>query len=162
MLFKEDKYTELKESYSTNIMKTISAFSNGDGGKIIIGVKDNGEIIGIRNPVQSKLNLENSINDLVSPMPNYDLDIIKVEEKDLLIINVYKGKDVPYFFKSVSYTRKDTSTTPLDRLELKRLILKGKNLSYDQVSSSEESLSFKYLETEFEKKVGINLLSKNN
>lgn len=162
MLFKEDKNTELKESYSVNIMKTISAFSNNDGGRIIIGVKDNGEIIGINNPVQSKLNLENSINDLVSPMPNYGLDIIKVEDKDLLVINVYKGKEVPYFYKSMSYTRKDTSTTPLDRTELKRLILKGKKLSYDQVSSSEDNLSFKYLENEFKNRVGINLLTKNN
>lgn len=162
MLFKEDKYTELKESYSTNIMKTISAFSNDSGGKVIIGVKDNGEIIGINKPMQSKLNLENSINDLVSPMPNYDLDIVNVEEKDLLVINVYKGKDVPYFYKSVAYTRKDTSSVPLDRLELKRLILKGKNLSYDRVSSSEENLSFKYLENEFRKRVGITPLTKNN
>lgn len=162
MLFQEDKHTELKQSYSVNIMKTISAFSNNEGGKIIIGIKDDGEIVGVGNSTQSKLNLENSINDLVSPVPNYDLDIISVEGKKLLVINVYKGKDVPYFYKSMAYTRKDTSTTPLDRLELKRLILKGKNLSYDQVSSSEESLSFKYLESEFKKRAGINTLGKNN
>ena len=29
------------------ILKSISAFSNGDGGKLLIGVSDNGEILGL-------------------------------------------------------------------------------------------------------------------
>ena len=45
----ESKKLEFKEILpsSDKIMKTAVAFSNGAGGKLIIGIKDNGEIIGI-------------------------------------------------------------------------------------------------------------------
>jgi ATP-dependent DNA helicase RecG len=45
----EGKKVEFKEVLpnSDKIMKTAVAFSNGAGGKLIIGVKDNGQIVGI-------------------------------------------------------------------------------------------------------------------
>jgi|SRR5690554_33895 len=162
MIFIEDKYMELKEKYTNTIMKTISAFSNYDGGKIVLGVKDNGEVVGIDKSFDFKLSVENSINDSISPRPKYDLEIIKVEDKSILIIKVYKGSDAPYFYKSLSYARRNTSTVPLDKYEMTNLILDSRNMTYDQLESNNKDLEFKYLEKSFQNELGIDRLERDN
>jgi len=43
----ENQFIELKEQFSEGVMKTISAFANTSGGVILIGVKDNKEVVGV-------------------------------------------------------------------------------------------------------------------
>lgn len=43
---KEGKNLELKADITNTFLKTVSAFANCDGGKIILGIADNGEVIG--------------------------------------------------------------------------------------------------------------------
>ncbi len=43
---------EFKEDFSPDISREICAFANANGGKIILGVRDDGEI---KNPNRSKL-----------------------------------------------------------------------------------------------------------
>ena len=56
---KEGYTLEFKESLNTSIGKTIYAFANASGGKIILGVKDNGEIKGysLNNIASSKIQI---------------------------------------------------------------------------------------------------------
>ena len=93
-MYKENKNTELKAQYTTNVLKTVSAFANFHDGRIIIGVHDDGTTIEpITNIIQEKINIEkhkqrNQTN------PNYEIRIIKEKEGDILEINVYKEKTV--------------------------------------------------------------------
>lgn len=48
----ENTTTEFKKEYTNTIVKTLVAFSNGSGGKIMIGIDDNGNIIGLK--IQTK------------------------------------------------------------------------------------------------------------
>ena len=45
----ENEITEFKREYTDNILKTVIAFANTSGGRILIGVDDNGEPIGVEN-----------------------------------------------------------------------------------------------------------------
>lgn len=73
---REGKHLELKENIESNtFMKTISAYANYDGGKIIFGIDDNGNVKGILNPEEACLNLENKINDSMKPVPEYSIEI---------------------------------------------------------------------------------------
>ena len=47
MRYQESETVELKQDFSENIRKEIIAFANSRGGKIYIGVLDNGEVIGV-------------------------------------------------------------------------------------------------------------------
>ena len=61
---RENKNLEYKENTMSNtFLKTISAYANYGNGKIIFGIADNGTVIGISDPVNECLNLENKINE---------------------------------------------------------------------------------------------------
>ncbi len=71
---RESRTLEYKENLSSNtFLKTISAYANYGEGKIIFGINDQGNIIGITDPVNGCLNLENKINDSLSPVPEFRL-----------------------------------------------------------------------------------------
>ena len=62
---RESRTLEYKENLSSNtFLKTISAYANYGEGKIIFGINDQGNIIGITDPVNGCLNLENKIKEL--------------------------------------------------------------------------------------------------
>ncbi len=60
---RETRTLEYKEAITNTFLKTVSAYSNYDGGTILFGVDDAGEIKG---PRQACLDIENKINDNAS------------------------------------------------------------------------------------------------
>ena len=50
MLFRESETVELKEIVVDEIKKEIIAFANCNGGRVYIGVRDNGEVVGLDDP----------------------------------------------------------------------------------------------------------------
>lgn len=67
MLFRESETIELKEVVVDDIKKEISAFANCDGGKLYIGVQDNGTVIGLDNPDSVSLQISNMVRDAIKP-----------------------------------------------------------------------------------------------
>ena len=45
----ESQTTEFKSIWRDEYLKILCAFANTDGGQLIIGVDDNGKVIGIKN-----------------------------------------------------------------------------------------------------------------
>lgn len=147
MNFIETKQIELKKEYSDSILKTISAFANYEGGKVIIGIDEmKKDIVGVLDYISLKLKIENKINDLIKPRPRYSIKVLSYEKKELLEIYVYSGVNTPYLYKGIAYQRRDTSTIPVDQMSLVELSLKGKNISYDQLEVEEADLNFSILE----------------
>jgi len=157
---REDKNNEFKKEISKSYLKTVCAFANYNGGKIYFGYDDNGNVVGLIGDLNKlALNIENQINDSIEPKVNFS---IEVDEKDkTLILVIDDGDDKPYFYGSKSYKRNDSSTVEVDRKELKRLVLKGENKSYDEVDVNETDLTFKYLENYLIKETGISELNDN-
>lgn len=147
---------EFKQTMTNSFLKTVVAFANYDGGKIIFGLDDKGKIIGIEEPTKFAIDLENKINDSISPQVDYEIEI---DQNNLVILNVDSGDDKPYFYKSKSYKRNDSATVEVYPQELKRLILEGKNISYDQVPSINKDYKFSYLEEKLQEKLGIDKLN---
>ena len=57
---------------------------------------------------------------------------------------VEEGANKPYFYKSKAYKRNDSATVEVDNIELSRLVLEGKNLTFDSTRASSQNLSFNY------------------
>ena len=105
---RETRILEFKETVTNTFLKTVSAFSNYDGGEILFGVDDDGNIKGLSNAKQACLDIENKINDSISPQPNYTLEIQNNEQT--IKLSVKSGLQKPYLYKSKAYKRNDTST----------------------------------------------------
>lgn len=156
---KESKYVEFKEIITNTFLKTVCAFSNYDGGTVFFGINDAGDIVGLDGIRQKCLDIENSINDNISPQPDYSLSI--VESGRVIALKVNSGMNTPYMYKSKAYKRNDTATVEVDRIELKRLILKGENTEYEELIANNQELNFEFLGTELKEKTGIEVFNKD-
>ena len=156
---KESKELELKSTITNTFLKTVSAFSNYNSGKIIFGVDDNGKIIGLENIEELCLDLENKINDNISPKP--DFRFIKDTKKNIITLIVEEGLNKPYLYKGKAYKRNDTSTVEVDRIEFNRLTLLGLNQYYEELKARKQDLEFKVLKKELEEKLSLKNFSKD-
>ena len=156
---KESKELELKSTITNTFLKTVSAFSNYNTGKIIFGIDDNGKIIGLENIEELCLDLENKINDNISPKPNFRF--IKDTKKNIITLIVEEGLNKPYLYKGKAYKRNDTSTVEVDRIELNRLTLLGLNQYYEELKARKQDLEFKVLKKELEEKLSLKNFSKD-
>ena len=136
------KFLEYKEQITKTYLKTISAFANYNDGEIIFGVSDDYKVVGIKNPEEACLNIENQINDTIKPLPNYTL---RINKDNTISLFVKKGSNTPYKYNGKSYIRNDSSTIEVDELSEKRLILEGMNLNYEDLPCKKTSLSFNIL-----------------
>ena len=156
---KESRELELKSTITNTFLKTVSAFSNYNTGKIIFGVDDNGKIVGLENIEELCLDLENKINDNINPKP--DFKFIKDKKKNIITLIVEEGMNKPYLYKGKAYKRNDTSTVEVDKIELNRLTLSGLNQYYEELKAKNQNLEFNILKKELEEKLFLNNFSKD-
>ncbi|HAD20238.1 MAG TPA: AAA family ATPase [Lachnospiraceae bacterium] len=140
---RETRTIEFKETITNTFLKTVSAFSNYDGGEIFFGIDDDGNIKGLPDAKQACLDIENKINDSISPQPDYTLELQNNERT--IKLTVKSGLQKPYLYKSKAYKRNDTATIEVDTLEFSRLILKGKNIRFEELPCKDQELTFEVL-----------------
>lgn len=155
----ESKFLEFKEALSNSIFKSISAFANFHDGEIIIGVKDDGTVIGLENISEIKLDIENAINDSILPRPYYEFSILEDSGKRLLVLKVFKGEFTPYLFKGKAYMRSDTASIQVDKSQYENLILQGRNLTFEDLVNDDQVLTFQELEFQLKKILNITQLT---
>ena len=110
---KKSKVRELKEVINNTFLKTVSAFANFNTGQIIFGVTDNGKVLGVDNPQQACLDIENKINDTIKPKPEYSFSVNK--NTNVITLNVEEGIYKPYLYKGKAYRRSGSSTVEVDQ-----------------------------------------------
>jgi len=81
---------------SRKIAKTFVAFANTDGGKLLIGVKDNGVIAGVRSE-EEKFMAEAAAQMYSSPNVSFDYKEWIVDGKKVLEVTIHKGNEKPYY-----------------------------------------------------------------
>ncbi|MCD8179364.1 MAG: putative DNA binding domain-containing protein [Tannerellaceae bacterium] len=150
---RETRTTEFKETITNTFLKTVSAFSNYDGGEIFFGIDDAGNIKGLSDARQACLDIENKINDSITPQPDYTLEL---QNNDRTIkLTVKSGMQKPYLYKSKAYKRNDTATIEVDTLELSRLILDGKNIRFEELPCDDQELTFDVLNQKLKESIQI-------
>ncbi len=136
----EGKTIEFKENTSShlNIIKTVIAFANTAGGKLIIGVEDETKkVLGINRVLLEEERLSNVISDSIEPLLIPDIDIISHDDKELIIINVpYLAG--PYYLKKSGlekgvYIRLGSSNRLADIETISNLQRFAKNVSFDEM-----------------------------
>ena len=156
---RETRTLEFKETITNTFLKTVSAFSNYDGGSILFGIDDNGNVKGLPDIKQACLDIENKINDSISPQPNYTLEV--QNNNQTIKLTVKSGIQKPYLYKSKAYKRNDTATIEVDTLEFSRLILEGKNIRFEELPCKDQELSFEILYSKLKESVQIETFNRD-
>ncbi|HDL07892.1 MAG TPA: ATP-binding protein, partial [Desulfobacteraceae bacterium] len=101
------------------------AFSNTLGGRIFIGVSDDGEIVGLNSGDIQRINqlLSNTASQNVKPAINPLTEIVTINDRRILIVHVAKGNNKPYqdkngviWVKNGADKRRATSREEIQRL----------------------------------------------
>lgn len=104
---------EFKESVDKTLVEEAVAFANATGGKILIGVKDNGIVKGtdISNAARSRI--QDTLSQ-IKPHIDFDLEIIK----NVIIIEINEGKNKPYACSKGFFIRMGANSQKLERDEI--------------------------------------------
>lgn len=105
--------------------ETICAFLNGDGGKVIIGVNDKGQIIGQEISDKTNLEIGNEIAK-ISPHPNIEIIKLPLQKSKLNVIVIHVTTDAtkrPYLYDGRAYIRVQSDNHLMSREYLQQLTL---------------------------------------
>ena len=89
----ESKTLEFKRDLSSPkpLLKSLVAFANSAGGRLVIGVADDKQIIGVDDPLAEEERLCNLIADSIAPRLVPNIELVTVENKTLLIAEDIKS-----------------------------------------------------------------------
>ncbi len=143
---------------SRRYMKTVVAFANTSGGKIILGVDDvTKDIVGVdRNSVfQIMDQIANAVSDMCVPQIVPDITFQTIEGKCIVQIEIYPGQNRPYYLRSQgkengTYIRVAGTSRPADEAVLKDLEYQGAGKSFDELVN---------VETDYEEENALQLCS---
>ena len=98
----EGKQLEFKRDLSSPrpLLQSLIAFANTAGGQLIVGVADNGELIGVEDPLAEEERLTNLVSDAISPRLVPNIELFTVSGKTLLRVEVFLSGSRPHYLTS--------------------------------------------------------------
>lgn len=157
MIFQESENVELKEMVVPDLVKDVVAFANTQEGIIYIGVKNDGEPVGVDNTDKVILQIKNMIRDSIKPDVTMFVrfDSFIENGKHIVSVSVQKGSDRPYYLASKGlkpsgvYVRNGTAADPSTDTAIRRMIKETDGDSFESMRSLEQQLTFQSAKDEF-------------
>lgn len=155
-----DKKQQLEIRRPKSWLKSVSAFANGEGGTLIFGIGDDGEIVGLTDAEKDAEKISEEIKAKLDPPPAVNLEFKNVDDRKLVLLHVYKGEETPYYYvgdkQRLAFVRVGNESVVADRLQLKGLVMRGAGRSFDSIPSQYtfEDMSFSKLRSVHYKRLG--------
>lgn len=137
----EGKTLEFKEALpaSERLAKTIVAFANTGGGKILLGVKDDGTVVGIENSSAPEMmdRISNMTHDLIHPIIVPEIYVVSLNDATIIVVEVYPSPLKPHFLKNTGkaagvYVRVGATNKLADVEYVQELERQKHNISFDE------------------------------
>lgn len=151
----ENERIEYKREFVDDIAKEVIAFANTDGGKIYVGINDDGTPAPLADTDDTYTRVTNCIRDSVSPdvtmFAKYSLNDGVIE------ITVSEGSSKPYYLKSKGlkpsgvYIRQGTSSVQASPEQIRHMIKLSDRDSFEEMRSLDQQLTFNCAEMIFKK-----------
>ena len=158
MDFKESETIEFKRIITDDIKKEIIAFANCDGGKIYIGIEDDGTVTGLEDANQAAIQISNMIRDAVKPdltmFVHYET--LEKEHRQILLVDVQRGTGRPYYIARKGlrpegvYVRQGYSAVPASDASIRRMIRDTDGDRFEEMRSLKQELTFESTKKEFD------------
>ncbi|MFH2090922.1 MAG: helix-turn-helix domain-containing protein [Pseudomonadota bacterium] len=143
----EGKTIEFKKDLSSpkSMMKALTAFANTAGGRLIIGVSDDRQILGVEDPLSQEERLCSMIADSIVPRLVPNIEMITIEDKTLLIAEVFLSGSRPHFLRSEGsengvYVRLGSTNRQADRELIAELRRSVEGVAFDEMPMPELSV----------------------
>lgn len=160
MGFVESDTIELKRELNADIKKEIVAFLNSKGGKIYIGIEDDGKEVGINLPEHQIERLSSIIRDGIKPDATMFISnkIVNYANIEIIEIDIQRGTDRPYYIKDKGlkptgvYVRFGNTSVPATETEIRNMIIETDGTEYENIRAFDQSLTLNYASEEFNKR----------
>ena len=157
MHFQESETVELKSVVVDDIKKEIIAFANCEGGKLYIGVQDDGTVVGLDDPDGAALQISNMVRDAVKPDLTTFLhyETLNEDGKQIIAIDVQRGTERPYYLARKGlrpegvFVRQGYSSVPASNTAIRRMIKETDGDHFEEMRSLEQNLTFEAAKKEF-------------
>ncbi len=157
MIFQESETVELKAIVVEDIKKEIIAFANCEGGKLYIGVQDDGTVSGLDDPDDASLQVSNMIRDAIKPDLTMFLhyETLTVDGKKVVAVDIQQGTERPYYIAKKGlrpegvYVRQGYSSVPASNSIIRRMIKETDGERFEEMRSLEQDLTFEKAGKEF-------------
>lgn len=93
-----DKKEMLEYKKPKSWLKSVSAFANGMGGKLLFGIDDDGEVVGLADCEKDCEVISETIKTKMDPIPEIHLVPETVDGKKIIVLTVFPGKETPYYY----------------------------------------------------------------
>ena len=158
MVFRESETMELKEIVTDDIKKEIVAFANTGGGKVYVGIRDDGTVKGLSNPDEESLRISNMVRDAIKPDLTMFLcyGTVDMDGKQILEIDIQQGTERPYYLAKKGlrpegvYVRQGYSSVPATNTAIRKMIKETDGDHFEEMRSIEQNLTFDTANKEFQ------------
>lgn len=157
MTFQESETVEMKAIVVEDIKKEIIAFANCEGGKLYIGVQDDGTVSGLDDPDGVSLQVSNMVRDAIKPDLTMFLhyETLTVDGKKIVAVDIQQGTERPYYIAKKGlrpegvYVRQGYSSVPATNTAIRHMIKETDGDHFEEMRSLEQNLTFEKAEKEF-------------
>ena len=133
----ESETIEFKEKFSRETIETIVAMANARGGYVLIGVRDDGEVVGVSIGKNTLANWANEISQNTEPRIIPQIERMKYGEKDVVMIRVNEHPVKPVFFRGRAYRRVGASNRRMTQREITEMFESSTGTSWDYYNVDE-------------------------
>ena len=134
-----DKKQAVEAKRPKSWLKSVSAFANSFGGKLIFGIADDDSVVGLENAQNDAENISEIIKMHLNPIPEFKLTFEQIDGKTLILLDVYAGNQTPYYYQGdghlVAFVRVGNESVQASPSQLRELVVKGCGQTYDSLKS---------------------------
>lgn len=120
-----DKKVALETKKPKSWCKSISAFANCYGGKLVFGVANDDALVGLSDTEGDAEKISEIIKTHLNPIPKFKLSFEKDNDKTFVIVEVMKGQQTPYYYEGdgqlIAFMRIGNESVPATPLQLREL-----------------------------------------
>jgi len=124
----ENQNKEFKQAWNDNCLKTICAFANTGGGKLYIGIDDEGKPVGVKDASKYLDDIPNKTKDILGITPEVKLK--KKNGREILEVTV-AASSAPISYHGRFYTRSGSSSIEIKGPELVEMLMQKSGRSWD-------------------------------
>lgn len=121
---------ELKREFSSkepeSICKEVAALASVRGGRLLIGIDDNGIVFGVQDPKRYVQQIEAWIAEHIDPVPLFTIQVVICENKNVIVVTIDPSLGSIYLYKSVAYVRIGTQSVPATAGHIEHLVAHGR------------------------------------